>query len=74
MRGVRGMALDGGSMNHSPTATERKRFRVKRIFICDVEADKPSSALAMVRAAPDLFDTDIVEDVELLTDEQEGGK
>ncbi len=55
----------------SHTGTKPKRFRVKRLFVCVVEAEKPFAALDMVRADPDAFDTDIIEDVELVSDEQE---
>lgn len=46
--------------------TKLKRFRVKRIFICDVEAERPFAALEMVRADPDRYDTDIIESADVI--------
>lgn len=43
-----------------------KRFRVKRLFVTVVEAEKPFAALEMVRADPDAFDTDIIESADVI--------
>jgi len=46
-----------------------KLFRVKRLFVTVIAAEKPFQALEMVRENPELWDTDIIESVDLVTDE-----
>lgn len=56
------------------TMRKLKRFRVKRLFVTVVEAERPFAALEMVRADPDAYGTDIIESADVideeLTDEQ----